>query len=184
MRTAAAVLVLAAAVAGWDASPAEARAPLAVKRFLIGHLEANTDRFVATGARGTDNVHRTDVILLVFNQPVNFSSLDLQTVAIGTPGAGGLLLRAEGAFYRSVLREYDEVSGQYVVKKTYRNRVIFDPTRRNDPAYLQNPAGFAASSNFTVTLPGLDQGIGRTVKSARGDFLQRTFRTTFRTLAQ
>ena len=53
------------ALLGGGSSTAEARGDLVVKRFLIGRLEPNTDRFIATGGRGTQNVFRDAAQLFV-----------------------------------------------------------------------------------------------------------------------
>jgi len=102
-RTVAAVGVLAvAAVLGVGAPRAEARAPLLVKRFLLGQLEPYTYRFVATGARGTQNAYRDNLVLLVFSRPVDLDSVDDRTVRIGIPSGNGLSFWAPDAVTRKL----------------------------------------------------------------------------------
>lgn len=163
------------------APDADAGRGLVVKRFLLGRLEANTDRFIATGARGTTNAYRDNVVMIVFSAPVNFNSLDNRTVKMGIPAGGNLFLDAEGAFYRYSVKKFDPVSSTFVVKRTYRNRVIFDPTKRQEPLLKQNPYGFEQDSTYTVSVPGIDSGTTKVVRSVDGGMNQRTFTTTFRT---
>src|SRR5688572_31746503 len=63
----------AVAILGGGGSTAEAKGDLVVKRFLIGRLEPNTDKFVAIGGRGTQNVYRDCVVMLVFSRPIDMS---------------------------------------------------------------------------------------------------------------
>jgi hypothetical protein len=178
----AAVLAGIAAVAALGAEPAEAGRDLVVKKFLLGRLEDNTNRFIATGARGTTNAFRDNVIMLVFSGPVDFDSLSDRTVQIGIPSTGGLFIKADGDFYRYTVSQLDVVQGTYVPKRTYKNRVIFDPTKRQNPTD-KNPYGFAENSTFSVTVPGLDSGTNKTVRGVGEEYVSRTFVTTFRTTA-
>jgi hypothetical protein len=180
-RTAVVAAVLGGlAVLGPGAPRAEARGTFVVRKFLLGHLDGNTDRFKATGARGTTNAFRDNVVMLVFSAPVDFDSLTDRTVQIGVPSDPGLRVPAEGSFYRYVVKEFDPVSGTYLPKRTYRNRVVFDPTSWQEP-WGGNPDGFRADTSYTVAIPGVDAGVFRTVRSREGASLQSTFTTTFRT---
>ncbi len=181
-KTAALVVGL-ATLASAGASPAEAGKDLAVKRFLLGRLEPLTDRFIATGARGTTNAFRDNVLMFVFSGPVDFDSLNDRTVKIGIPSTGGLFIAAEGEFYRYSVKQFNAVTGEYEVKRTYKNRYLFDPTKRQN-ATKKNPYGFAENSTFSVTLEGLDAGTNKTVRGAGGEYLTRTFVTSFRTTAK
>jgi hypothetical protein len=178
--TTAVVLGLTAAL-GAGAPRAEARGTLVLKRFLVGHLEANTHNFFATGGRGTTEAFRDNVLMFVFTAPLDLDTLDDRTVQIGIPTGPGLRIRAEGTFYGYSVNEFDPISGAYVTKRTYRNRVLFDPTSRYEADIFRNPAGFRADSTYTVAIPGVDKGALKTVKSADGTPLRATFTTTFAT---
>ena len=178
----AAAAILAAASLGAVAPRAEAGQVLVVKRFLMGHLEANTNRFVATGGKDTTNARRDDCILFVFTAPVDLDTLDSKTVRIGIPSSTpGLLFDAKGSFSTYTVNRFDANSGQYVPKKTYRNRILFDPTRRWDLPIYQNPDGFTPYQTHTVTIPGVDMSTPRLLLSTDGTPLRRTFTTTFKT---
>jgi hypothetical protein len=182
------VVATAAVLAGMmtlaDVPTAEAGGRLVVKRFLLGRLEPNTNKFVATGARGTTNAYRDNVVMFVFSQPVNFDSVDNRTIKIGIPSgqAGELFIDADGEFYRYVLKKFDNVSQTFIQQREYRNRVIFDPTSRQaaNPTDV-NPFGFSENTTYRVTVPGLDAGTTKVVKSRKGEFNEETFETTFRT---
>ena len=177
-----AVLTL-ATVLGAGARQADARDPFVVKRFLLGRLEPTTHRFVATGARGTTNAYRDNVIMLVFSAPLEFGTLDGKTVGIGIPTSGGLMRPAEGTLipYATYARdESDPSGGAYRRRRTYRNRVLFDPTMElGCPA---NPNhGFDSDTTYSVTIAGTDRGATRTVRSTAGTPLEASFATTFAT---
>jgi hypothetical protein len=184
-KMAAAAAVLAGTAALGTGSPsAEAQGNLVVKRFLLGRLEANTDKFIATGGRGTANVFRDNVIQFVFTAPVDFQTLNQRTIRIGVPSGPTLFIDAEGSYYRYILKAFDPVSGTFVPKRTYRNRVIFDPTSRQEQDITkQNPYGFLENSLYSVTVPGIDSGETKVVKSEDGRPNLQTFTTTFRTTA-
>lgn len=198
-KLAAAAAVLSVAFAFGAMSPgAEASNPLVVKRFLLGRLDPLTNKFIATGGRGTQNVFRDNMIMVVFTAPVITAStsndvvraqiddnLNNRTIQIGVPAGPGLFIQAEGTFFQYVLKAYDSGSGQYVDKRRYRNRILFDPTGRPDlfpqpESPDENPYGFLANSQFTVEIPGIDTS-PKTVKSVDGRPLLTTFTTTFRT---
>lgn len=168
-------------VLGSATDPAEAGGTLFVRKFLVGRLEENTGKFIATGARGSDDVPRDAVLLFVFSAPVDLDTLDDRTVRIGVPTQPGLILPAEGSFHRYVVRKFDPVTATYRDRRVYRNRVLFDPTRRFDDPLRRNPDGFEANALHTVTLPGLDRGALKTVRSRKGKAVAFTFTTTFRT---
>ncbi|MHC4822117.1 MAG: hypothetical protein ACYTDX_10410, partial [Planctomycetota bacterium] len=185
-KVAATAAVLMGMVSLADAPVAEAGKRLVVKRFLLGRLEPNTDKFVATGSRGTTNAYRDNVLMFVFSRPVNFNSIDDRTIKIGIPAgqAGELFIGADGEFYRYVVKKFDNVSQTFVPKRTYRNRVIFDPTSRQASNIQdQNPFGFEADSTYTVTVNGLDSGTTKVVRGRKGELNERTFSTSFRTTA-
>jgi hypothetical protein len=183
------------AILGGGGSTAEARGDLVVKRFLVGRLEPNTDRFIATGGRGTQNVHRDCVVMLVFSRPLDLSRtvpgnsqspfvhINDRTFRIGIPAGPGLFIQAEGSYYQYVLKQFDPQQG-FVPKRAYRNRVFFDPTKRFDDPSVRTPYGFDANSLFSVEVPGLDTGETKTVRTPEGDYNSRTFSTTFRTTAK
>ena len=190
MASAAAALAILAAVLGFGAAGAGARQTLQVKRFLLGRLEPNTGKFLATGGRGETRAFRDSAILLVFSAPVDFESLGSRTVKIGIPTASGLAAPAEGGFFRLYdLKKFDPVSGTYRVQRVYRNRVLFDPT--NEQACPMNPGhgfepfeGFEADTTYSVTVPGTDSGALKTLRAGDGSPLATTFQTTFRTSAE
>lgn len=175
----AAILASAALVIG--APVADAKDDVVVKRFLLGRLEPNTNKFVATGGRGTQNAFRDNVLMFVFSAPVDFKTLDPRTVRIGIPASANLFIDAEGTYYRYRVNQFDPVSGTFVEKRTYMNRILFDPTSRNEEAIYQNPYGFEETSLYSVTVPGTDQGHTKVVKGTAGQMNLRTFTTTFRT---
>lgn len=178
------LLLAAAAALVAGPPPAAAEAELVVRKFLLGYLEEDTGRFVATGARGTDNAFRDNVILLVFSAPVDFGSVDHRTVRIGVPSGNGLLADAGGSFIRHEVRKFNPASGAWEVRKVYRNRILFDPVNRTAPVAERNPDGFPASTLHSVTVPGLDRGARETVRGRRGQRNLRTFTTTFRTTTE
>jgi len=189
LGTRAAAFGILAATAGFalDAPTAEARPPLVVKKFLLGWLEGGTYNFVATGARGTTNAFRDNIIMIVFSNPVDFDSLSDRTVQIGIPQGGGFSIPAEGSFYRYVVYERDDSapSGDvYIPKRHYRNRFVFDPmggyAHWSQP-YPTHYDGFLANTTYTVAVPGIDGGAPRTVEDAAGRPLEATFTTTFTT---
>jgi hypothetical protein len=195
-KTALAVSALAAAAVGGAAADAEAGKDLTVKRFLVGRLEDGTNKFVALGGRGTQNVYRDSVIMIVFSTQVDmskltpsdpyspFNHLNDRTIKIGIPAGPGLIVQAEGKYDQYVLRQFNPSSGLFEPKKIYKNRVLFDPTKRfGDPA-TQNPYGFEANSLYSVIVPGLDGGDTKTVRTPEGEFLTTGFTTTFRTTAK
>src|SRR5688572_14921589 len=185
----------AVAILGGGSSTAEAKGDLVVKRFLIGRLEPNTDKFVAIGGRGTQNVYRDCVVMLVFSRPIDMSHtvpgnaasplvhVNDRTFRIGIPAGPGLFIQAEGSYYQYILKQFDPQQG-FVPKRAFRNRVFFDPTRRFDDPSVQTPYGFEANSLFSVEVPGLDTGETKTVRTPEGDYNARTFVTTFRTTAK
>jgi len=188
MAAAAAVLAGSAAL---GAPGAEAKGDLVVKRFLLGRLEANTDKFIATGGRGTTNAFRDNVIMFVFTAPVVPASglidpqnVSSRTIRIGIPSGPGLFIDADGEFYGYAVKEFDNVSASYVVRRTYRNRVIFDPTARmaDDPTD-KNPYGLLDNSLYSVTVPGVNTGETKIIKSVDGRPNKVTFTTTFKTTA-
>jgi hypothetical protein len=156
-----------------------------VKRFLTGRFEHGTGKFIATGARGTQNVYRDNVVMFVFSAPVNFNTVDTRTIKVGIPSVNGTVIQAEGTFYQYKTYEEDLFSDESVwpVKKVYRNRIVFDPTGRDSSKDIspENPYGFEVDSPYEVTVPGLDSGTDKVVYAARGSGCLRTFRTTFRT---
>lgn len=179
---AAAAMVLAgAAVIGAGTPSADAKGNLVVKRFLIGQLAPKTDVFVATGGRGTTNVFRDNVIQFVFTAPVDLDTVNQRTIKIGVPTGPTLFIDAEGRFYPYVVKEF--FSGQYIPKRTYHNRVLFDPLSRYEKSISQNPYGFLENSTYSVTVPGIDGGETKVVKSQDGRPNLQTFTTTFRTTA-
>jgi hypothetical protein len=178
-RFLAAALLGAASVFAGGGS-ADAGETLVVKRFLLGRLESGTNKFVATGGPGTTNAFRNNVIMLVFSGAVDYESLDNRTVKIGIP-KGSLFVGADGDFYQYAISALDEVSGQFVEKRKYKNRIIFDPTKIQSPAQQQNPYGFEAGSTYSVIIPGLDSGTSKTVRGRKGAYLGRTFTTSFNT---
>lgn len=184
-KMAAAAAVLAGTAALGAGSPvADAKGNLIVKRFLLGRLETNTDEFIATGGRGTTNVFRDNVIQFVFTAPVDFSTLDQRTIKIGVPSGPTLFIDAKGSYYGYVVKVFDPVSGGFVAKRTYRNRVIFDPTSRLAAQESdKNPYGFLENSTYAVTVPGIDTGETKVVKSVDGRPNLQTFTTSFRTTA-
>ena len=186
IRAAAASLVLAAAVVhGFGVREAEARTPLVVKKFLLGTLEDSTYRFRATGARGTQNAYRDNVVMLVFSGPVDLDSFDGRTVRIGIPSENGLLTPADGSFYRYAewrLDQSDPSGYAYYPRRVYRNRVLFDPTLDlGCPGMGEEASGFRADTSYTVEVPGVDGGARRTVTTTDGTPVGTTFTTTFRT---
>ena len=183
------------AVLGGAGSTAEAKGDLVVKRFLVGRLEPNTDRFVALGGRGTQNVYRDCVVMLVFSRALDlshvvpgntstpFKHIDDRTIQIGIPAGPGLFIQAEGSYYQYVVKQFDPQFG-FVPKRAYKNRIIFDPTKRFDDPTVRNPYGLEANSLYSVDVPGLDTGDTKTVRTADGRYNARTFTTTFRTTAK
>jgi hypothetical protein len=182
-KMAAAVAVLAGTAALGAGSPsADAKGNLIVKRFLLGRLAVNTDEFIATGGRGTANVFRDNVIQFVFTAPVDFGTLDQRTIKIGVPSGPTLFIDAKGSYYAYVVKQFDPVSGGFVAKRTYKNRVIFDPTSRQEQKEAdKNPYGFLENSTYSVTVPGIDSGETKVVKSVDGRPNLQTFTTSFRT---
>ena len=181
-KTAAAAAIL--SVAGplvAPAPPAEAGQALSLQRFLVGNLEPDTGRFLAQGGRGAQNVFRDSVLLLVFSGPVDLDSLNERTVKIGIPTGSGRYIPAEGDLYRYSIRKFDGVSGSFVHRRTWRNRVLFDPLRRQASMLEQNPLGLQPETNYEFTIPGVVDGALKTVRSSRGRPMGWTFRTTFRT---
>jgi len=178
------------------AQPAQAGGNFILKRFLLGRLEPVTNRFIATGARGTSNAFRDNVIMLVFSEPIQFTppvlpefpeglpKVDRRTAQIGIPSTGGLIVDAPGDFYPYSVQELDPISGSPVIKRTYLSRAIFDPTRRRAIPALRSPYGLDANSLYSVVVPGLDSGTTNTVRSASGKYITQTFVTTFRTTAK
>ena len=79
------------------------------------------------------------------------------------------------------MNRFDPVSGTYVEKRTWRNRVLFDPMARREIPFLANPEGFRPRTTYAVTLPGIDAGALKAVESASGTLLETTFATTFAT---
>ncbi len=174
-KTALGTLALGGLIALGTSAPAEAGGTLIVKRFLTGRLDrGQSEVFTATGSRGTDNAFRDNVIMLVFTAPVNFESVSNRTVKIGIPAGGGLFIDAEGKFYRYSVKQFNNTSGSWEVKREYKNRVLFDPT-------YNNPFGFEASTLYSVTVPGLDSGTTKVVRTPNGGYCERTFSTSFRT---
>jgi hypothetical protein len=181
-KIAAAAAVVASAAFGTGAPYAEARTPLKVKRFLTGRLEANTEKFIATGGRGTTNVFRDNVLLFVFSAPVDLNTVNDRTIKIGVPTSGGQFIEAKGSFYPYVVQAFDPISASFQPKRTYRNRVLFDPTSRRDPPDRRNPYGFLSNSTFNVTVPGIDSDTTKTVKTKDGSPNLETYITSFATL--
>jgi hypothetical protein len=180
--TIAAGLLGATALFAAGATPAESAGDLVVKRFLLGRISPEgTDEFIATGGRGTTNAFRDNVIMFVFTEPVDFDSINSRSVKIGIPSGQNLFIDAPGTFYRYVEKVYDPSLNAYVPKRSYRNRILFDPTSRNEPVTSQNPYGLEGTSLYSVTVPGIDSGTTRVVYSAKGRPNLRTFTTTFRT---
>lgn len=174
-KTALGTLALGALIALGTSAPAEAKGNLIVKRFLTGRLDrGQSERFTATGSRGTDNAFRDNVIMLVFTAPVSFESVNNRTVKIGIPAGGNLFIDAEGRFLRYTIKQYNNTSGSWEIKRAYKNRILFDPTDGN-------PFGFEANSKYTVTVPGLDEGSTKVVRSTKGNYCERTFTTSFTT---
>jgi hypothetical protein len=155
---------------------------LVVRKFLVGTLEANTDRFVARSGRDEQAVLRDEVLLIEFSSPVDMATVDLRTVRIGIPTTPGLMIQARGAIYPCIEKKFDPVSGGFVFSRRRRNRILFDPTARQEPEESRkNPCGWEANSPYTVTVHGTDSGSLNTVATPDGSPLIRTFRTTFRT---
>ena len=154
---------------------------LRVRKFLVGHLEANTDRFIARGGRNEQAVLRDEMLYFEFSGPVDIESVDFGTVRIGTPTSTGGVLPATGSFYPHVVKEFDPISGTFVPKRRHRNRFLFDPTSRQEPTVRQNPYGFDADTSYVVIIPGADDGAERTVRTPGGSPVRAPFRTTFRT---
>jgi hypothetical protein len=198
MAAAAAVLSVTLAL-GTVAPRAEASNPLVLKRFLLGRIAGDgTDKFIATGGRGTQNAYRDNVLMFVFTAPVIIdstdaakvrayidSNLNTRTIKVGVPAGPGTFIQAEGTFYQYVLKAYDSGSGQFFPRRYYRNRVMFDPTSR--PTLFpppvkpdQNPYGLLTNSLFSVEVPGIDTS-PKTVKTVDGKPVLNTFNTTFRT---
>ena len=179
----AAVSVLAAvALLGIGAPGADAGDTLVVKRFLLGHLDPNTGAFIALGGRGAEEVRRDSVILLVFTAPVDPESVGARTIRIGVPSTPGLIVPAKGSFHMQTVSAFDPVSSTFLQKRAYRNRVLFDPLARWDGFLsLQDRQPFDGDTTYSVTVPGVDQGALKTLKSTKGTPVARTFTTTFRT---
>ncbi len=217
-----AVILSASTVVGPALSPARAgdrlidlagdRIGIRLKRFLVGYLEPNTDRFVALNGRGADDCFRDAVLMFEFTGPIDltrvgpvdyfetitdefgnvfpnpgydlnpaFVHLNSETIRIGTAAGPGLFIPAEGSFNEYTVRQFNPVSGSYDPKRTYRDRILFDPTKRLDGVRDRNPDGFDANTEYTIILPGVDSGADRTVRSRSGRPLLRTFETTVRT---
>lgn len=152
---------------------------LHVRKFLVGHLEVNTNRFIARSGRNEQAVLRDEILYFEFSGPIDLDSLSPDTVRIGTPTSTGDLLPTKGSYYRYVVNYFDPVSSTFQPKRSYRNRFLYDPTNRQETSpYLQNPDGFDADTPFVVILPGADRGAVKTVKMPSGSPLWRTFRTT------
>jgi hypothetical protein len=189
---AAGVVAVGAALAA-GAPAAEAKGDLILRRFLIGQLEPNTEKFIATGAGGTTNVFRDNALMFVFSAPVYKASevgttgrlpggnFNTSTIKIGVPSGPSLFIDAEGTFYAYVVKRFDAGSGQFVPQRIYRNRVIFDPTSRREAQNSQNPYGFVDNSLYTVTVAGIDTGATKVVRTVKDRPNLVTYVTSFRT---
>lgn len=175
-----AILVLPAGL-GSLAPRAEARPGFMLRRFLLGRHDGYGGRFIATGGRGATGAYRDNALLLVFTAPVDFDTVSARTVKIGIPTSPGLVLPAEGSFYRYAGRGFDPVSGSWVVSRVYRNRIVFDPRSPDGNMLCVNPEGFNAGSVYTVTVPGIDRGPIKTLETTDGRPNLVTFETTFAT---
>jgi hypothetical protein len=192
-KSIAAISVLAATgVFGFGVPDGGAGTPLVVKRFLVGHLEPGTGRFIALGGRGAEGVARDSVILIVLSAPLDSKkdgcggatfpgSLNPRTVRIGIPTDPDHIVPAKGSFYVHTERAYDSGSGMYLPKRVYRNRILFDPLRRWDLGMRDDIELFRPDTTYSVTLPGVDKGALKTLVSSKGAPLALTFTTTFRT---
>jgi hypothetical protein len=171
----------ACALIGAAAPNADAKKPLVVKRFLLGRLEPNTGKFIATGARGTTNAMRDNVIMFVFTANVDLKSVNARTVRIGIPATSGLFIDAPGSFYYYEVKRFDSVANDFVTQKLYKNRILFDPTSRYEPVLQQDPYGFAENATYSVIVPGLDADTVKVVRGTNGSYNLRTFATSFGT---
>jgi hypothetical protein len=198
--TPAAILTIAAAVV-LGSPPAEAGSDLVVKRFLVGRLEPGTNRFIATGGRGTNNTPRDSVLMIVFSAPLDMSKvnpadpfspfvhLNDRTIRIEIPTAGGLAREVEGTFQTYTVRRFNPSTGSFETRRTYRNRVIFEPkgviVEREvgcpgmAPMVMRLNTGLEADVLHTVTVPGVDRGYTKTVEGRDGRPNLVTFTTTF-----
>jgi hypothetical protein len=207
-RTVAAVAILAAwclfgaaapeAMAGGDRLLDRAGRGIGIRvtKFLTGTLDPNTREFMALNGRNGDDCYRDAVILFEFSAPLDHypgdddpaddretpaRSVDSRTIRIGISAGPGIFLPAEGSFYQYRTYRFDPVSQTYRGRRPHRNRVIFDPTKRFDSVGTRNPAGFEANTEYSVVIPGIESGAGRTVRSRAGRPLLRSFTTTFGT---
>ena len=94
---------------------------LFLKKFLLIDKLENTDvtsrgpvTYNDIGGNGTTNAYRDSKLLMVFNVPVDFNSVDNRTIRIGIPTGNNLLVEAQGRF-------------EPVAKMP--NWVLFNPTR-------------------------------------------------------
>lgn len=149
----------------------EARPGLVVSRFLLGKYAGAWGGFIPYAGRGSSGVYRDSSVLLVFTAPVDFDTLDARTVRIGMPTSGGLVLPAEGRFYRYAGR----------LGRVLRNRVVFDPTSPDDEMFCVTPEGLHANALYTVTIPGIDRGPAKTLETPDGRPNMVTFTTSFTT---
>ena len=165
---------------------------LFVKNFQVGHLEPNTDRFLPVGGDGAEGVRRDAVVMIVFSEPISlarvipgnpstaFVHINDRSVRIGIPSENGLLFHAPGQFYQYVEKEWDPQQG-FVPKRAYADRILFDPTRRFSDPSTQTPEGLKADSLYSVTVPTIEHGARKTVRTRDGARIGRTFTATFRT---
>jgi hypothetical protein len=112
-----------------------------------------------TGATGTTNAYRNNLLKFTFSENVDESTVSDRTVQIGIPSGTNLFLTATGRF---------EVDG---------NVVIFDP--RVTVIGGPHPFGFEADSTYSVTVKGLPET--KTIQSTSGDPVLSSFATSFTT---
>jgi hypothetical protein len=158
----------------------EARPNLVLSKFLLGK-NYGAWGFRPVAGRGATGVFRDSSILLVFTAPVDFDTVNSRTVRIGIPTTAGLVLPAEGSFYRVVGRRFDPVSNTFIDFKVFRNRILFDPTSPDDGMFCVTPEGLEENSLYTVTIPGIDRGPIKTLETPDGRPNMVTFTTSFTT---
>lgn len=147
---------------GGGSGGSEKSEDLFLQKFLI--VDQNLK---SLGGTGSTDVYRNARLLLVFNVPVDPSSVTDRSIRIGVPAGGGLFLAAVGRF--------ETVPGKP-------NEIVFNPTftKNNPTATVDNPLGFEADSLYQIELLSVyDSTVN--VKNLVGNGLRMTFRGQFTT---
>ncbi len=162
--------------------PAPPLATFVVERFETGPVNPILQRFYGVGRGGATDVHRDDRVRLTFSGAIDLATVNPRTVQIvaedGSPASPAENPRWD--FHLEEEFRFDPITGGFELLRVYRRHLLVDPTAARSYGN-HNPYGFAASTTYTVTLPGTDEGATETVRSRSGVPLGRTFRTNFHT---